>query len=327
MKKLLVLLLSLLLLALLASCGKKDAGSPPVPPAQDDAPVQPEEPAPPTGAEGEGEDAPDKPLLPDPESTGNDQADVGENSGAITASHTDVTLKSAGETFRLSVLGVDGVSACTFASADPAVAAVDEITGDVTAVAPGQTVVSAHLECSAGQYDFDCIVRCSWTEAASGEDILASLPERFDFSSGVGAWNTDLKIDADGSFNGLHHDANAGESGEGYDATIYSCRFYGQFSIPVQVNDFTYSMTMESLSLVDEPDQESIDDDGIRWVTSVPYGLESADEVLIYLPGARASDLPEDFVNWIRCQIGDFETLPSYGLYNVKEGLGFRGVD
>lgn len=336
MKKLFVLLLTVCLLLALASCGRKDndAPAPPQQQGQEDQPQAPEDGGvlPPEDPEGGTEPGNDTPLLPDPEITDGDQPDLdgeGETSRTVSTSHSDVTLRYAGDTFRLSVQGVDGSCACSFTSDDPSVASVDETTGDVTAVAPGIAIIAMHVECESGQYDLTCMVRCVWEENEAdlpGEDILASLPERFDFSSGAGAWSTELKIAADGTFTGLFTDANAGEEGEGYTSTIYTCQFYGEFSAPVKVNDYTYSMTLESLHLVDEAGQETIDSDGTRWVTSTPYGLESADEVLIYLPGAPVSELPEDFVNWTKAFFDDTETLPRYGLYNVKEGLGFVGV-
>lgn len=336
MKKHFVVFLAICLLLALAACGRRDDPAPPQQGQEDQSQIP----------EGGGNSAPevpedsaepgdDAPLLPDPENAGDGLEDLGESGAAsLAASHSDVTLQYAGDNFRLSVLGVEGICACSFASSDPAVASVDETTGEVTAVSPGTATVSMHVEWEGGQYDFPCTVRCVWEEGEAelpGADILASLPERFDFSSGVGAWSTELKIAADGTFNGLYHDANAGESGEGYTSTIYTCQFYGEFSAPVKVNDYTYSMTLESLHLVDEAGQESIDGDGTRWVTSTPHGLEGADEVLIYLPGAPVAELPEEFINWTQGTFWNWDdperaALPRYGLYNVKEGLGFAGV-
>ena len=109
------------------------------------------------------DDTPDATPLPDPEED-EKEPDAPEDKTGITASHTDVTLFSEGETFTLSARDVPGIYACTFTSADETVAAVDEKLGTVTAAAPGMTTVTMHLECESGQYDFDCIVRCSWKE-------------------------------------------------------------------------------------------------------------------------------------------------------------------
>lgn len=82
--------------------------------------------------------------------------------GAVTASHTDVTLAEAGDTFRLLPEGVEGIYACTYTASDSAIASVNGADGTVTALSPGTATVSMHIECSAGQFDFTCTVRCRW---------------------------------------------------------------------------------------------------------------------------------------------------------------------
>ena len=84
------------------------------------------------------------------------------DTGGVTANRTDVTFFNEGEHFRLVPEGVSGVYEVDYSSADPDVAMVDEISGVVTAVGPGTTTVNMHVEYS-GQYDFACIVRCSWS--------------------------------------------------------------------------------------------------------------------------------------------------------------------
>ena len=50
----------------------------------------------------------------------------------------------------------------------------------------------------------------------------------FSFSSGVGAWGTDLEVYADGSFKEVYHDSDMGVTGEGYpNGTVYLCGFSG----------------------------------------------------------------------------------------------------
>lgn len=92
--------------------------------------------------------------------------------GSITPSHTDVTFFGPGESFRFIPKGVTGVYACTYASEDETIASVDSDTGKVTAVGRGTTKIKMHVE-SGGQYDFSCIVRCSWTE----DEKEPSLPD------------------------------------------------------------------------------------------------------------------------------------------------------
>ena len=103
----------------------------------------------------------------DPEDPGA-QEDEEPEQAAVTASHSDVTFRSAGSSFKLTPKGVEGTYAATYTSDDPAIAAVAE-DGTVTAVAPGTTKVHMHIEGNGSQYDFSCIIRCSWEESASEE--------------------------------------------------------------------------------------------------------------------------------------------------------------
>lgn len=170
MKKIIVLLVMLLTLSgcSLTFLNKTDntiSDSKP-----DQPPVQSQEPEAPDSAVTP--DAPDqKPdtLLPDPDKDDaagepNEPEQPKEADEEISISHTDVTLRAKGETFTLSEKNVPGVYACTFASEDPETASVDEMSGLVTAQAPGRTKITAHIECEKGQYDFQCIVRCAWKE-------------------------------------------------------------------------------------------------------------------------------------------------------------------
>ena len=148
---------------------------------------------------------------------------------------------------------------------------------------------------------------------------LDDMPEDFIFSSGAGAWGTVLTINDDWSFYGTYHDSEWN--------TVYICEFTGRFSKPTLVNEYTYSMTLQELNY-DNSGRE-YDADGIHYITSDPYGLDNADEFLIYLPGAPISELPEEFVMWSFLNSEVRATLPSgfYGLYNVGGQEGFTGRD
>lgn len=213
MKKLLALLLALTMLLSLAACGKKDdkENNNAAPEGQDK--VQTPDPQP------DPEPAPES-LLPDPEKDEmEDGEEILEDSGeeipeeagekegeddsapAFRASHEDVTLGHAGETFRLSVWDTNGDApdTCTYTSTYPEVASVDEAGGAVTAVAPGSTTVTVRAVYGDEQIEFQCIVRCRWTEekndaekdeAAGGTesgqpDSPASRPALADFVAGL----------------------------------------------------------------------------------------------------------------------------------------------
>ena len=81
-----------------------------------------------------------------------------------------------------------------------------------------------------------------------------------------------------------------------------------------------------ALELEDTPGETTyVKADNLNRIASTPYGLENAKEVLIYLPGAAAEDLPEMFRSWTHAPSEG--ALDFYGLYNVEEALGFSGYD
>lgn len=148
----------------------------------------------------------------------------------------------------------------------------------------------------------------------------------FAFSSGVGAWETVLTIQEDGSFEGNYHDTNMGETGEGYpNGTVYVCEFSGKFTEPEKVNEYTYSAEIQSITYKKEPETSEIID-GMKRVYSEPYGLEGAERILFYTEGAPIAELPEDYRSWIGYYDMNELTetgLPFIGLYNEAQGEGF----
>lgn len=159
-------------------------------------------------------------------------------------------------------------------------------------------------------------------------DSFADL--RFCFSSGAGAWSTLMTVRADGSFSGEYWDSDMGDTGEGYPGgTVYRCDFAGEFTEPVKVNDYTYSMQIRRISYEKEAGTEEIQD-GVRYCYSDAYGLDEAKDILIYLPGGPLDELPEEYRSWVGYYdlTGSTETeLPFYGLYNENAQCGFSSYD
>ena len=152
---------------------------------------------------------------------------------------------------------------------------------------------------------------------------------RFFFASGAGGWSTWLMVQEDGTFSGEYSDSEMGSIGEDYPyGSYYYCEFKGVFSEPVMINDYTYSVKVQDISTTQTPDTEEIIE-GIRYCYSKPFGIDGAEELLIYLPGAPISELPEEYMNWVRSAIMDPETeeLPFYGLYNEIEQNGFSSYE
>ena len=131
----------------------------------------------------------------------------------------------------------------------------------------------------------------STTEAETTTEEAEEIPEdigfsygklqhtTFIFSSGAGAWETDLSIDADGNFSGMFHDSEMGDTGEGYPSgSIYFSEFSGRFGQLEKVDDYTYATTIESIEYVNEPGTEEIKDE-MRYMYSEAYGLENAGRI------------------------------------------------
>lgn len=151
----------------------------------------------------------------------------------------------------------------------------------------------------------------------------------FYFASGVGAWSTDLTLYSDGRFEGVYHDANMGETGEGYpNGTIYYSSFEGRFSEPQKIGENTYQMKIKSINIENSPGTSEIEDD-ILYQYTEPYGVADANYFELYLPGKKTSELSENYLSW--AYLGWWgedtpDTLPFAGIYNVKTGDGFIGV-
>lgn len=152
----------------------------------------------------------------------------------------------------------------------------------------------------------------------------------FCFSSGVGGWATIMAVNADGSFSGVYFDGDLGATGEEYpNGTMYRCDFSGQFTRPVKVNAYTYSVQISELNYAEEAGKEEIKD-GMRYCYSTVYGLDEAEDILIYLPGAPLAELPEEFRSWVGyydlSNTTDTE-LPFFALNNEIWQYGFSSYD
>ena len=146
----------------------------------------------------------------------------------------------------------------------------------------------------------------------------------FTFSSGVGAWSTELVFEETGFFTGSYHDSEMGETGEGYpDGSVYGCLFHGELSDPVMADEYTWTATISIEK--DEGQAPEIIEDDIRYVTSEPYGVEKAQTVTVFLPGTPVEKLPEDFLFWSHLQEIDPEakTLPFYAIWSEEDAAGF----
>lgn len=153
-----------------------------------------------------------------------------------------------------------------------------------------------------------------------------STPLNLVFSSGAGAWGTSMELSNDGSFKGSYKDSDMGVVGNGYPkGTAYVCEFSGKFSNMRQIDDTTYAITLSEINTKRAEGEEWVED-GIRYISSGPYGLEEGKEFLLYTPQTPVKNLTEEFIQWGYGSVGldsSRETLGCYGLYNTEMGYGF----
>lgn len=151
----------------------------------------------------------------------------------------------------------------------------------------------------------------------------------FYFSSGAGGWYTVLHIHEDGSFDGHFQDSDLGVTGEGYpNGTIFCSDFYGTFTEPEKIDETTYAFQISSIEYPLGFGEEM--KDGYYFDYGTAYGLDDAEDLYMYLPGAKLANLPEEYRSWVGYYYLESTTeteLPFYGLYNVKEGEGFSSYD
>lgn len=174
------------------------------------------------------------------------------------------------------------------------------------------------------------------TAATVPDGTDAAVPDSFSYSqlqytdfllaSGAGAWGTTLYIAPDGSFSGVYHDSEMGDSGEGYpNGTVYYCDFSGQLGEPIRINEYTYELPLLTLHYGHTPDTQEIIG-GQRYCYTAAFGLEGAQSLLLYLPGAPVAALPSQYRQWVGLRDGE-GVLPFWGLYNESRQFGFSGTD
>ena len=161
------------------------------------------------------------------------------------------------------------------------------------------------------------------TETAEADFSFAQIADReFYFSSGAGAWYTVVHIHGDGTFDGHYEDADMGVRDDQYpNGTLYYSDFSGSFTAPEMIDDHTAAFRIASMEYPYGFGEEIRD--GYHYIYSSAHGLDNAQELYLYLPGARTADLPEAYKNWVRYELGDSGELSFYGLYNVKAECGF----
>lgn len=155
----------------------------------------------------------------------------------------------------------------------------------------------------------------------------------FAFSSGAGAWGTNIEFEPDGSFHGQYGDSNMGMTGEGYPngERLFS-EFSGKFKDPQKTGDKEYTITLDGDVKLENTVGDSEIIDGVLYKYSEPYGIENlkdGDKLTLTLPGHDAAVLKE-YVSWFTMAEWYEEgmsTCPVYLLLNPEMKYAFVMMD
>lgn len=163
-----------------------------------------------------------------------------------------------------------------------------------------------------------------YTVTEKSNEFPEDFAQKYIFSSGVGGWWTQIGVNKDGTFSGNYQDSEMGNSGDGYDYTLYQCDFQGKFEMVGKLDEYSYLVKLSELSTTEEENDEWIED-GVRYVVSMPYGFEDSEYFVLYTPEMPVDGVNEDFLFWwpLRFSENPPETLQCYGIHNIETGAGF----
>ena len=153
-------------------------------------------------------------------------------------------------------------------------------------------------------------------------------PVDLTLSSGAYGWKTRIHIEENGEFSGRYTDLDTDDRNFRYPGgTLYRADFYGRFSDITMVDDHTYRMKLDYYCSTHTKGVSEIMNN-VRYIYTVPFGIERGDVFYFYLPGKEVSELNECFIGWSMGSVGDIsdlETMDCYGLFNEATEEGFFG--
>lgn len=171
------------------------------------------------------------------------------------------------------------------------------------------------------------------TTQTSDSLLPGDYPLTFKFSSGAGGWGTELRMNADGTFDGYYYDYNGGEVSDDYPyGTQNFSKAKGSYYDVQQINETTYSFTISELSLYGE------EDSGVKDGTNYSYssdgtfpGFDSTtagSKMLYYLTGTSMEEIPEECILWLFNPDADSDGKLDYNvIYNEEGQEGFSEAD
>lgn len=119
------------------------------------------------------------------------------------------------------------------------------------------------------------------TKEEQVSEVFQSFPDTFSYGSGAGAWSEELILNDDGTFMGEYRDSDMGVTGADYpNGTVYVRKFHGKFTEPEMINEYSYSMSVEFMELVQEEGTGYIED-GVRYVVLGELELAAGEQLTV----------------------------------------------
>jgi len=157
-------------------------------------------------------------------------------------------------------------------------------------------------------------------ETEVSDDPAVMMSGSYLFETGINDWSTTMELGADGSFTGVYHDTDydTDEDGNTTAATEY-CSFSGKFSEPEKIDDLTYKITLNDITLEDTLPEDENNEFGY-FLSEYAFGLDLLDYT-VYMKGTKTADLPEGCLDRISMPNGwteenTPETIPFTVIYN-----------
>lgn len=181
---------------------------------------------------------------------------------------------------------------------------LEKVTDGATVTVLGETASKWCYVYSGSQYGYimSRYLRVGTQESSVqiGTEITAPfyLPADFYFSSGAGAWSSQMTILPNGQFWGYFHDADMGDSGPGYpQGTLYECSFTGYFSDALQINEYEYQIEVESLQSFGIPEHSEIKNQTLT-ITVDHYGVLQNEIFSFFFPHTPNEQIPREASDW-----------------------------
>ena len=133
-----------------------------------------------------------------------------------------------------------------------------------------------------------------WEDGDVSEMLFALIHGKYLYSGGAGGWSNLLEVSDDGSFNGVYKGKTVTADNPEKDATC-KCEYSGLFDNATKVSAYCYSLSVAQMEYP-APDREC-SEDGVSFFSCIPYGIADSKDILVFLPGCKVSDIPDEALN------------------------------